>query len=157
MLGPADGPIAIVVNLHMPGTPNHRDRKVGGKAETHRGAQALGPRFDRPEWRLAPVHRSHDFPHLSAPNQPGIRASILSIHMSWRHLTSHDFIEADASCQIVHSCLASILPPTRAGQEQLEQCQSSERTEKKARWSFARADCAIGMLCRSFFSPRSPH
>src|SRR5258708_21230645 len=43
MLVTADGPIAVVIDLHMLGSPCQRDRKVGGEAEADGGAQALRP------------------------------------------------------------------------------------------------------------------
>src|SRR3977135_326849 len=41
MLLTADRPVAVVINLHMLGSPGQRDREVGGEAEADRRAQAL--------------------------------------------------------------------------------------------------------------------
>src|SRR5258708_8355849 len=43
MLVTADRPIAVVIDLHMLGSPRNGDRKVRGQAEADRRPQALGP------------------------------------------------------------------------------------------------------------------
>src|SRR5882757_4123523 len=49
VLGATDRPIAIVVDLRMVRSPNERNRKIGGDAEAHGGAQTLRPALDRTE------------------------------------------------------------------------------------------------------------
>ena len=90
MLSAADRPVAVVVNLHMPGTPDERDGEVGGQAETDGCAETLRPRLNGTERRLAPVPRTHDLAHLTATDEPifGARlcASILKGGIGHGHL-----------------------------------------------------------------------
>src|SRR6266849_2870073 len=74
----ADGPVAVVIDLHMLGTPRQRDGEIRAEAEADGGAQALGPRPEGAEWRLGPVHRSHELAHLSAADEPVCGVHLLS-------------------------------------------------------------------------------
>src|SRR5437867_12622106 len=79
MLGTADRPVAVVVDLDVAGTPGQRDRRVGCLHEADRGAQALRPGIHGAEWGLGPVLGLDHPGHLAATDEPIFQGSALSI------------------------------------------------------------------------------
>src|SRR5207247_1209215 len=69
VFGPANRPIAIVIDLNAMWSPGDGDGEIGSQAETDRGAQALWPAFDRTERSFRPVLGENGGSHFSTAGQ----------------------------------------------------------------------------------------
>ncbi len=76
MLGTADGPIAIIVDLDVACAPSEGDRRVGGLDEADCRAETLWPGRHGPKWSLRPVHGFDRLGHLAAADEPVLRAGV---------------------------------------------------------------------------------